>query len=379
MAGWINPGDVKGLVSLANLYGTPAAAHRITARLELAPSSFSFRQFPGYVFYDSLQDDKKEHQEQSIDLGEKKTGEDGTTEFDLQLDRFADATYAMRFVAEGFEADGGRSVTTDVDALVSSLPYVIGSKPDADLRYVEVKTARSLDLIALDPKLERVSVENVTVNVLAHDYVSVLMKQDNGNYAFESVMKERLVKSEKIAVSRDGAHYQLPTDEPGTFLVELRDEQNRRLSKTGFCVVGRGAASRSLEKNAELEVKLSRAEYNSGDDIAISVTAPYAGSGLITIERDRVYSYHWFQTNTASSVQHITVPADFEGSGYINVSFVRALDSKEIYVSPLSYGVAHFTANREKRALKLEVTAAEKRVRASRSISVTRVIAPARS
>ncbi len=358
--GWINPADVKGLVSLSNLYGTPAAAHRITARIELSPSSFGFRQFPGYVFYDSLQDEKKEHHEQSIDLGEKKTGDDGTTEFDLNLERFADATYAMHFITEGFEADGGRSVTTDVDTLVSSLPYVIGCKPDADLAYVEAKTARTLELIALDPKLERTAVENVTVNVLAQDYVSVLTKQENGNYAFESVLKERLVKTDMISVPAAGARYPLPTDEPGTFLVELRDNQNRRLSKTGFCVVGRGTTSRSLEKNAELEVKLNRAEYNSGDDVAISITAPYAGSGLITIERDHVYAYRWFQASTASSVQHITVPTDFEGSGYINVSFVRALDSKEIYVSPLSYGVAHFTANREKRALKVEINAPEK-------------------
>jgi uncharacterized protein YfaS (alpha-2-macroglobulin family) len=57
---------------------------------------------------------------------------------------------------------------------------------------------------------------------------------------------------------------------------------------------------------------------------------------LITIERDHVYAQQWFQANSASSVQHIRVPENFEGSGYINVAFVRALDSKEIFVSPLS-------------------------------------------
>src|SRR5207249_10432777 len=45
----------------------------------------------------------------------------------------------------------------------------------------------------------------------------------------------------------------------------------------------------------------------------------------------------------------------FEGSGYVNVAFVRALDSKEIFVSPLSYGVVPFTANIEKRRLKIDL------------------------
>ena len=358
--GWIDPKDVHGTVALANLYGTPATDRRVTGRIELTPTAFSFPEFRDFVFYDSLLDAKKEHQEQSIDLGEKKTDENGRTDFDLQLERFADATYALRFITDGFEAEGGRSVTGDAAALVSALPYVIGCKAGGDLRYIEINKPRALELVALDPKLNRIAVENITVNIIAQEYVSVLTKQENGNYGFESVLKEHVAKSEKMAVPADGFHYQLPTTEPGNFVFELRDAQNRRLSKMQFCVVGRGTVARSLEKNAELEVKLNRAEYNTGDDIAISITAPYAGSGLITIERDKVYAHQWFQATSASSVQHIRVPEGFEGSGYINVSFVRALDSKEIFVSPLSYGVVPFTANREKRRLKIEIDAAEK-------------------
>lgn len=358
--GWIDPKEVHGLVELANLYGTPATARRITGKIELAPTSFSFPEFRDFVFYDSLLDDKKEHKEQSIDLGEKKTDDSGRTEFDLQLERFADATYALRFIAQGFEADGGRSVTGDASALVSALPYLIGCKPSGDLHYVEMNKPRALDLVALDPKLNRIAVENITVNLIAQEYVSVLTKQESGNYGYESVLKEHVAKTEKIAVPANGLHYELPTTEPGTYIFELRDDQNRRLSKMQFAVVGRGTVARSLEKNAELEVKLNRTEYSTGDDIAISITAPYAGSGLITIERDRVYAHQWFQATSASSVQHIRVPEGFEGSGYINVSFVRALDSKEIFVSPLSYGVVPFTANKEKRRLKIELETAEK-------------------
>jgi len=356
--GWIQPRDMRASVLLANLYGTPATDRKVTARLELAPSEFSFSGFPNYVFFDPLFDDKKERHEQTVELGENKTDDGGKTEFDLQLERFADATYSMRFIAEGFEAEGGRSVTGTVDALVSALPYVIGCKPDGDLRYIETDKARAVDLVAVDPQLNRIALANVTANVIAQEHVSVLTKQENGNFAYESVLKERVAKSEKISVSANGLHYTLPTDEPGNYVFELRDDQDRRLTKLQFCVIGRGAVSRSLEKNAELQVKLDRAQYNSGDEIAVSITAPYAGSGLITIERDRVYTQQWFHADSASSVQHIRVPEDFEGSGYVNVAFVRALDSKEIFVSPLSYGVVPFTANKEKRRLTVEIDVA---------------------
>jgi uncharacterized protein YfaS (alpha-2-macroglobulin family) len=358
--GWIQPKEMRAAVMLANLYGTAATDRKVTARLELAPSAFSFPEFPNYVFFDPLFDEEKERHEQTVELGESKTDDGGKTEFDLQLERFADATYSMRFIAEGFEAEGGRSVTGTIDALVSALPYVIGCKADGDLRFIDVNKSRALDLVAIDAQLNRIALANVTANVIAQEHVSVLTKQESGNFAYESVLKEHLAKSEKISVSANGFHYLLPTDEPGNFIFELRDDQDRRLTRLQFCVIGRGAVSRSLEKNAELQVKLDRAQYNSGDEIAISITAPYAGSGLITIERDRVYIQQWFHADSASSVQHIRVPKDFEGSGYVNVAFIRALDSKEIFVSPLSYGVVPFTANREKRRLNVEIDASAK-------------------
>ena len=358
--GWVTPKDIKASIDLANLYGTPATDRRVVARLELAPSAFHFTEFRDYIFFDPLTDRKRERHDQTVEIGEQKTDESGRTEFDLQLERFADSTYSMRFIAEGFEGEGGRSVTAMVDALVSSLPYVIGCKPDGDLRYVELKKPRTVDLVAVDPQLRRIALENITANIIAQEYVSVLTKQESGNFAYESVLKERPVKSETISVSANGSRYRLAVDEPGNYIFELRDDQNRRLTKVQFSVAGQGATTCSLERNAELQVKLDRERYNSGDEIAISITAPYSGSGLITIERDHVYAQQWFQAGSASSIQHIRVPDEFEGSGYVNVAFVRALDSKEIVVSPLSYGVVPFTANREKRRLKVEIDSAAK-------------------
>jgi uncharacterized protein YfaS (alpha-2-macroglobulin family) len=358
--GWISPSDMRASIVLANLYGTPATDRRVVARLELWPTEFSFSEFRDYTFFDPLLDDKKERREQTIELGEQKTDDAGKTEFDLQLERFADATYSMRFAAEGFEAEGGRSVTGTTDALVSALPYVIGFKADGSLNYIDKDKPRALDLVAVDPQLNRIALANITANVIAQEYVSVLTKQDNGNYAYESVLKERPVKTENISVSASGTRYSLPTDEAGNYVFELRDDQGRRLTKLQFTVAGRGPAERSLERNAELQVKLDRAQYNTGEEIFVSITAPYAGSGLITIERDKVYAQQWFQTSTAGSVQHIKIPETFEGSGYINVAFVRAIDSKEIFVSPLSYGVVPFTANKEQRRLKIDIDAAAK-------------------
>jgi uncharacterized protein YfaS (alpha-2-macroglobulin family) len=357
--GWVDPREMKASIALANLYGTPASDRRIKSRVELSPAAFSFAEFKDYSFYDPLLDEKKERQAETVDLGERNTDADGKAELDLQLDRFADATYSMRFFAEAFEGEGGRSITGQASALVSSLPYVVGYKSDADLKYINASTPRAVDLVAVDSKLNKIALENVTLSVIAQEYVSVVTKKENGSYGYESVLKERVAKTEKIAISADGLRYQLPTEEPGDYLVELRDSNDRKVSRVRFSVVGRGIVKRALDKNAELQIKLARPQYNTGEEVEISITAPYAGSGLITIERDKVYAQVWFKTDAASSVQRIKVPDGFEGSGYINVALIRALDSKEIFASPLSYGVVPFTANIEKRRLKVDLQTAK--------------------
>ena len=184
----------------------------------------------------------------------------------------------------------------------------------------------------------------------------MLTKNDDGTYGYESVKKEKVIHTEPVAIAANGLQYTVPTTTPGNYILELREkDSDARLSRLSFKVVGHGAVSRSLEKNAELDVKLSAKQYNEGDDIELSITAPYAGSGLITIEREKVYAAQWFTADTTSSVQHIRVPKGFDGTGYVNVSFIRALDSKEIFMSPLSYSVVPFTANLERRRLKIDL------------------------
>ena len=357
--GWIDPKDVRALITLRNLYGTPATDRRLTSQMELSPAAFHFAEFKNYVFHDPFRDGQKEIASHTVDLGEKKTDSEGKATVSLNLERFADATYEMTLSSQGFEAEGGRSVSVYNSVLVSALPHIIGYKADPELNYVPKDRPHSIEFIALDSNLNKIAVDKLQFDLVEQSYVSILAKKENGNYAYESVLKERPLKSETIAITTDGFRYPIATDTPGNFLLEVRDDAGRRVSQVHFSVVGLGNVSRSLEKNSELQVKLDRQQYKSGDEIEISITAPYTGSGLITIENDKVRAHQWFKSSTTSSLQRIRVPDGFDGTGYVNVSFVRGLDSKEIFMSPLSYAVVPFTVNKEKRRLQVELRASE--------------------
>ena len=343
--GWVSPESLSALVTLKNLYGTPATERRITAQINLSPSHPVFSRYRDYRFHDPLKT-KKSFSER---LPEAVTDDNGEATLPLNLERFESASYQVTLLINGFEAEGGRSVTTERSILVSPRQYLVGYKADGSLEYIKKDSKREVEILAINPKLEKVSAEALTANLVEQSYVSVLLKQDNGAYEYQSVLKEKLIESKPLSITAEGTKYTLPTDKPGDFLLIIRDKDDTELSKIKFSVAGPGNLNRNLEKNAELQIKLDKKDYSAGDNIEVHIKAPYVGAGLLTIERDKVYTHKWFKTNSTSSIQTIKLPQDIEGNAYVNVSFVRALDSKEIFMSPLSYGVAAFTINRDSR------------------------------
>lgn len=353
--GWVSPAGLMGRVNLMNLYGTPAVEHRIAAEVTLAPAAPSFRQYQEYTFFDPA----KAETSFIEPLPDAVTNEHGDAEIDLNLGRYNTSTFRLTFAAEGFEREGGRSVGSASTVLVSPLTSLVGYKSDGDLSFIHKGSSRSVELIAIDPSLKKIALSRLKTHIIEERYVSVLTKQSSGVYKYQSVKKEIPVSTADLTISEKGTKFNLPTTGPGEFSLIVKDGTGTELARVAFSVAGMGNLTRSLEKNAELLLKLDKTDYAPGEEIELQVRAPYTGAGLITIERDKVYAAKWFRTGSANSIQKIRVPASFEGNGYVNVAFVRAIDSKEIFMSPLSYGVMPFSVSRERRTVRIDLDAPE--------------------
>jgi alpha-2-macroglobulin len=356
VTGWLTPDKVVAKIEAMNLFGTPATNRRVTASMTLSPAVPSLAGYADYKFYDPNK--FNEGSEQALPDG--KTDDKGQATFDLNLARFAKATYRLSILARVFEPEGGRNVAAVSDALVSSSAYLVGvKKTDADLKFITKASKQSSQWIALNPELKGQQVDGLTLEWVQRKYVSVLMKQDNGTYRYQSRLKETLRDSHPQSLAAKGTEIAMPTDEPGDFALILRNAEGQELNRLSYSVIGQGNLSRSLERSAELQLKLNKTDYMPGDQIEISIQAPYTGAGLITLERDKVFAHQWFKTDTTSSVQHITVPADFEGNGYVTVQFVRSLNSDEVFTSPLSYGALPFKMSLAPRTQVLTLKAPE--------------------
>ena len=343
--GWISPKDLKTRVNVQNLFGTPAPNRRVDAALTLAPAFPAFRSHPDYSFFDP----SRAKESFGADLEKGTSDDQGNAEFDLGLQRYAQATYQLHVLVKAFEPEGGRSVAAEATALVSDRPYLVGSKADGDVGYITRNGVRNVSFIAIDPNAKKKAVGDLRLARIERKVVSVLVKQHNGLFKYESRAKESVLKEEPFTIAANGSNVMLATQTPGNFAYAVRDANGLELARVVYSVAGTGNVSRSLDRNAELQMTLNRRDYEPGDEIEISIRAPYAGAGLITIERDKVFTHKWFMAKDTASVQKITLPKDFEGNGYVSVQFARDLASNEIYMSPMSYGVVPFATSLAKR------------------------------
>ena len=354
---WLAPENLTAHAEVQTLFGIAAADRRVTAKLRIAPGSPHFEQWPGWSF--GLP--KHEHFEsKEIDLGETKTDAEGRAKFALALEAYAGPLLRVSVDLEAFEADGGRGVRGALGTLVSRQPYLIGWKTADDIAFIPRDTPRTFEIVAIGSDAKPVAAPGLKRVLVETRHASVLTKQNNGTLAYVSRELKKEIETADGALAAGAAKVTLPTNRAGRFRYEWRDAAGVALITVPFTVVGPGEASRNLERDSELEITLPDKVWKPGEQLEVSLRAPYAGAGLITIERERVLTAQWFKADTASSVQHITVPDGIEGGAYVSVAFVRALDSPEIFTSPLSTGVAPFKVTLERRQLTVTLDAPER-------------------
>ncbi|MBO7605693.1 MAG: alpha-2-macroglobulin family protein, partial [Elusimicrobiaceae bacterium] len=358
--GWFLTKESLGIqVSVQNMYGSPAQGNEVKASVNFIPTKFTFKDYKDYKFTDTLNENKSLISEETVPLTPQKTDVEGNTVFDIDLNRYSKGTYTMRFYADALEQENSKSVSTGVSAYVSPLEYIVGYKTDSNLSFLNKNSEVQIDFIALNNNLEKIDLKGLTLALKEQSYVSALTKQYDGVYRYQSVLQETEISKQKFDIAKKGASFKLPTDKPGHFSVTLYNDSGEALSKIEYFVAGQNNVSFNLERSSELVMYLDKQSFEPNEEVTINLITPYAGMGLITLEGDKVYASKWFKTNTTSSVQKIRIPNTVEGGAYLNISFVRALNSPEIFVSPFSYGVKYINVTPSQRTLDIELNTQE--------------------
>jgi hypothetical protein len=364
--GWIRPEAVKAKVTVRNIFGTAAAGN--TAKVELMIHPWS-GQIPGYDNYSFRRTLAENIPNMPQTLGDVTTNDQGEALFELPLASISEPVFEIAVAGEGFEKGAGRSVVNTTTALVSKQDYLLGYKADGSLDYLSKDTKRSLSLLAVGADFQPRQSETVSAEIYENRYVSTLVKRKDGLYQYQSVLRQELRDTQPVSLIKGTAEFSLPSVNAGDFYVLFKNNQGQELNRVNYTVAGDGNVTRNIERNAELKLRLNKKEYQPGETIDMQIVAPYHGAGLITVEQDGVITSQWFKTDTTATSQQISLPKTISGNAYVSVAFVRSLDSKEIYMSPLSYGVVPISISKQAYTQQLQLNA-PKSVQSGQTINV---------
>jgi alpha-2-macroglobulin len=353
--GWLIKANEELKISVKNLFGTPASERKIESKFSVYPAQPNFRKFPGFRF--SFNNKNNLGYEQALPDGE--TDLTGDYKQIIDLSKLSEGFYQVRVDNQAMQSGSGRSVYSRAISYFSTLPYLVGFKTESDLSFLRENSEHDLDLLAIDNQLQKTELKNIKLQLMQIQYVSTLLKQKNGLFKYQSIKKDKVIKIDDFELLAADNKIKIPTNLRGDFYFTLTDNKNRELTRIDFSVIGDGEKQRGFDKGSELKLTLNKKDFAPESEIELELRAPFAGSGLITIEREKVFAYKWFKSTTATSIQKIKIPAGIEGYAYINVSWLRSVDAKQIYMNPLSYAVESFSVSLDRRKNKLEIETPE--------------------
>ncbi len=360
--GWVKTDNITAKIKADNMFGTPAAQRRVKADVTFTPSGYYFPEYKGYRFTDPyVESGSYIRKPYKPELNEKQTDNNGYTEYNLSnlFNDFVKGTYLLEFSGEVFEKGSGDGVTGYKSIKVSPAEYLVGYYTDSYLFYLDLNESANVNFIAVDSNLNKIALDNLKYRLSRITYVNQYIKDYSGRYRYSTIKRYNVVNSGPISISDKGSNILLPTSVNGDLVYEIVDKDNTVIGKIEYFVSGSETIDTSLAKEAELALKLDKVEYKAGDTIKMNITAPYSGYGLITIEKEKVYAYKWFKADTNTIIETIKVPEELKGNGYINVTFVRDIASKDIYSKPLSYAVAPFSIDKSKYKININLKTPE--------------------
>lgn len=365
--GWLKASDASVQVSLRNLFGTPAADRRVRGQLSVWSAPLSFAGYQDFSFHDAV---PYKGSPITLELGEVRTDAEGRALLPLPLEKLRGGTLHCRLLVEGFEPGGGRAVSEEKEFLVSPVGRVLGFRPSGtggNLSFIPQGSRAALDFVALGSDLVPADPGELSFRVSARRYVTSLVTDRDGRYRYEDTPVDSVISSSQVSFGSDGrANWTIPTGTCGEFLLEVRGKSGEVMASVPFTVAGNSdlrLASLSSMPSGSLRMHLDRSSLASGDTVRAFLSSPYEGTGLITLERDSVVSWRWFHAPAGDSVQEVPVPRDFEGRGYVSVSLVRSLSSRDAFMNPYVFAVEPVSVNVERRDMKLMLNVPEETVR----------------
>jgi alpha-2-macroglobulin len=359
-------------VKVQHLFGAPASKLKVRSHVLLRDAVFKSKRWEG----DRFSDDSRGFQGETLQVPDGETDDRGVYSAQLPIPLTVLPASMLEAVvyAEAFDT-GGRPVGASSVVDVHRYPFYLGLKSKAG-RQVSPGQKVALNYVAVTPAGKPVKVGTSQLIVKRKVWYSVFRRSGWSGRGYESSYYEETVLGKEIQVDGEGI-YRFTPDKPGEYTVYLGNSESMRTSLT-FVAVGLGSspdeaqgAPTNLEAPERQSLSLSKKSYEPGEAPQLEVRAPFAGTLVVTVEREKVFSTRSFHVPAGLSV--VDLPAvgneHFPNAYVVGVLVRPPLESLR-ELPGVSFGVVPLVMDLKSREVALNWDA-PKSVKSREGISLT--------
>jgi alpha-2-macroglobulin len=353
----LEAGDIGRLdIHAVNFFGPPAANRHYECEIQVKQRDFNPQHYKNYDFSLSAENstsfDKTDREGQTDEHGnavEKYTVPDFFKNIGLLTATF----YATVF------DETGRPVSRSTSVDIVSQPVFFGVADDG-FSYYPLNQVVSFPIIALDRNEEVLNNASARIQVIKHEYRTVLTK--SGNYfRYESQKEDKQISSGLVAVNGESTRYTFVPRTPGDYEVRVSiPGSNTYVSRSFYSYGAWGGDNNSFEVNNEghIDISLDKSGYYTGDKVTALFKTPFSGRMLVTLETDKVVSYQYVDVSDKRNAS-LTLPltADDLPNVYITATLIKPHELSDIPLT-VAHGYQSVKVEAKDRKIPVEISAA---------------------
>lgn len=192
-------------------------------------------------------------------------------------------------------------------------------------RYVAARQQLQIPVVACSEAGQPVSAK-ARFQLIRKEYHTVMENSGSGRMRYVSQKREVVIHDHVVDVQGDRTLVPVVPEVSGEYEIRLGPPGSSRYVRSTFYAFGWGStASTSFAVNTEglVDIVLDKDSYRPGDRASVLFKAPFAGTLLVTIERDGVLEHHRLRTDKRSASMTLPVSGAWLPNVYISATLIK--------------------------------------------------------
>ena len=357
---FLKPGETTNLaINAVNFFGPPAADRNYQVEIQLKEKYFLPQKYYTYNFF--LADRSTTYEKINR---EGKTDDKGNAKevYTVPAEYKNRGIIQTDFFTTVFD-ETGRPVNrrSTIDIYTQDVFY--GIRNDG-YYYYALNQPINFPLIAVNKEERPLSGERAHVQIIKHDYRTVLSRNDS-YFRYESQREDKTIIDQEMVVGGENTVFQFTPKTPGEYEIRVGKPGVNSYVCNQFYSYGwwgnYGGGNFEVNNEGNVDISLDKKSYLAGETAKVLFKTPFNGKLLVTVENDKVVQYQYVTVQNRTASVNLNLSAEYLPNAYISATLIKPNEESDMPLT-VAHGYKSISVAEKARNMDVQITA-EKEVR----------------